>query len=56
MGRRARVGGWLVMLVTATLLARAQEAVDVAIQFFSDGGAYCFRVIPAGVAAGSETQ
>lgn len=36
--------------------AIAQGRVDAAIGFYVQGGAYCFRVVPAGVAGASETQ
>jgi hypothetical protein len=43
----------LVLLATA-FPALGQE-VDLAIGFFNDGGSYCFRIAPAGVAMASET-
>jgi hypothetical protein len=36
--------------------ASAQNEIDVAMKFFSQGGAYCFRAAPAGVTMSDETE
>jgi len=36
--------------------ASAQADVDQALRFFRGGGAYCFRLVPEGVAASEETE
>ena len=35
--------------------AAAQSEVDIALQFFRDGGAYCFRLAPEGTNLSEET-
>jgi hypothetical protein len=45
----------VVGLLTAAPVA-AQTQADVALNFFRAGGAYCFRIAPAGVALSEETE
>jgi hypothetical protein len=48
----------LILLVTlfAPVALRAQRGPDLAMRFFSAGGAYCFRLAPEGVALGDESE
>lgn len=45
----------LVLAATASV-ARAQNAVDMALSFYAKGGAYCFRVAPQGTALSEEPE
>ena len=54
---RAFVAVALVALATAGAVpVGAQTDADVALRFFEAGGAYCFRVVPEGVALSEETE
>ena len=44
----------VILCLSATV--RSQTLADSAIKFYANGGSYCFRVAPAGVALGSETE
>ena len=46
----------LVVLVALPVAAGAQSAVDMALSFYSSGGAYCFRVVPFGTNLSEETE
>jgi hypothetical protein len=48
--------GMSVLVLVAFDIAAAQNDVDTALRFFADGGAYCFRIAPAGVALSEETD
>jgi len=53
-----RVTPWIAMVVglLAAVPAAAQTEADSALNFFRAGGAYCFRIAPAGVALSEETE
>lgn len=44
-----------VVALVGSLRAAGDGLVDAALRFYSDGGAYCFRLAPAGVAMAEET-
>src|SRR6185503_2204203 len=46
----------IVVGLLAAMPAAAQTPADVALDFFRNGGAYCFRIAPAGVALSEETE
>lgn len=46
----------LAALVSTCSLALGQTEVDAAIKFFAEGGAYCFRLAPEGVALSDEAE
>jgi hypothetical protein len=50
------IGLMLVAMLSAPMVARAQRGPDLAMRFFSAGGAYCFRLAPDGVALGDEPE
>src|SRR3954469_19353589 len=47
--------GVLALVVAMPLSAFAQNEADVAMQFFQQGGAYCFRLAPEGTNLSEET-
>ncbi|HUR32851.1 MAG TPA: hypothetical protein VM032_03595 [Vicinamibacterales bacterium] len=51
-----RALGVLLCLLALPSLARAQNAVDAALSFYAEGGAYCFRIAPFGTALSEETE
>ncbi len=55
---RVRASLWaaLVVFQLAASSTLAQTQADVALSFFRAGGAYCFRLAPAGVALSEETE
>lgn len=46
--------GWLLLASAPSVFA--QTAVDMALSFYSAGGAYCFRVAPFGTSLSEETE
>lgn len=44
------------LLVALPAAVRAQSAIDMALSFYSNGGAYCFRVVPFGTNLSEETE
>jgi len=44
------------MVLLVAIPASAQNAVDSALSFYSNGGTYCFRVAPSGVALSEERE
>ena len=46
--------GWLLLASAPSVFA--QNAVDMALSFYSNGGAYCFRVAPFGMSLSEETE
>jgi hypothetical protein len=44
------------LLVALPGVSAAQNAVDLAMSFYTKGGAYCFRVVPFGVNLSEETE
>ena len=54
--RRVTLPAALVLVLLAALPAAAQTQADVALSFFRAGGAYCFRIAPAGMALSEETE
>jgi hypothetical protein len=52
----ARVFAALVVCAAIPVPAVAQSAVDMALLFYSNGGVYCFRVVPFGVNLSEETE
>jgi len=53
---RIRVMAIAVLVVAACATAAAQSEVDVAMKFFAEGGAYCFRLAPEGTNLSAETE
>lgn len=56
--REDRIMLWIAMTVglLAAVPVAAQTQADTALNFFRGGGAYCFRIAPAGVALSDETE
>ena len=54
LNNRATLG--LAFVVAASWLMSAQSPVDTALSFYSEGGWFCFRVVPVGVAPSKQTQ
>ncbi len=46
----------VVVVVGTASVARAQNAVDMALSFYAKGGAYCFRVAPQGTSLSEEQE
>lgn len=56
---RALVVALLLLCATRSAVAQSptsQNAVDIALSFYAKGGAYCFRVAPAGTSLSEETE
>jgi hypothetical protein len=55
---RTTIRACAVLLLMSAVVrpAAGQNAVDVALSFYSKGGAYCFRVAPSGIALSEETE
>lgn len=51
-----RWAAFVVLIIAAGTLSRAQGPVDIALRFFQAGGAYCFRLAPEGVALSEERE
>lgn len=49
------VTAFIWFILASSTPAAAQNAVDVALSFYANGGAYCFRVAPFGTALSEET-
>ena len=52
----ARVLGVMLLGLLSAASAQSQNAVDAALSFYANGGAYCFRVAPPGTALSDETE
>jgi hypothetical protein len=51
------IAGWGLLVVALVMRPlAAQSDADLAMRFFLEGGAYCFRVAPEGVALSDETE
>lgn len=48
--------GAALLIVGSASVARAQNAVDMALSFYAKGGAYCFRVAPQGTSLSEEQE
>jgi hypothetical protein len=46
----------LALVVTAGWSMSGQSPVDTALRFYSEGGWFCFRIVPVGVAPSKQTQ
>jgi hypothetical protein len=44
------------ILLAAASVASAQTSVDMALSFYSNGGAYCFRIAPSGTSLAEERE
>jgi len=52
----SRVAGVVWLVMSSAPAANAQNPVDMAMQFYEKGGAYCFRVAPFGTALSEQTE
>ena len=54
--KRPSLAPSIILMLAATSVASAQTSVDVALSFYSHGGAYCFRIAPEGVGSPKRTN